>query len=768
MKKWLGLFVFTLLILSTVFSLKPLQAHAASNSNMIDDIVFDNKNSTTPSQIDSWLNANFPSSCISTNSGFTAPDPTGYFPDANFIDGHYTYGAPVSAGTVIYDAAVGHSINPQVLITKLQNEEGLVVGNGTYGCGATAMAAAVGYACTDSGTFSHSYTYTGANPYTDSSALVTPLYYRNGSPVNSVSGNCVAQNVKAGFSEQVVHAAWLLSFSRHKSEGQTSWAAVNGSWNHCEDNASCAPSFNIPAGWACYSGLMTQGYFKRCPTDSSTIYYDGYATIDNTSTHIDTGATAALYVYTPHFQSFDNIFTPWFGSPYFSANSISMTSFTQPNLSPALGETVSYTVSFKNNTPDSLTLDAIGIVGRLNNFTTGANRDFGWQGPITLAPSGQSSDTWQYTFATTIKDLGTIYAWPAVNYKGTYFQYNNWSATLNTHIPNIGATLSPSQSPVTGQTDNFSVVIRNFESHTINLDAAGIPIRFYGAYNYDTGWTSPVSVAPSGGTATISGSVTYDKPGPFTEWVSALIGGRYITISPIYSVNVSAPSLNTSNLQIVSYSATPNPNPALGEDAIISYTLKNTLPVPITLDAAGVVSRYDNPYTGPDRYFDWQSGSTIAAGGTKTFSGFASNISDLRTTYAWPAVSYQGKYIQYNAWGFQMTPHLPNLVLSAPLTVNNGSPTYGTSNTVRVTITNNEPHPIRYSATGIPIRFFGTYNYDAVWQGPGTLAANGQSGDSVALTGSVTFDKHGPYAVWASILIQGRYITIGTTQSINL
>jgi hypothetical protein len=67
---------------------------------------------------------------------------------------------------------------------------------------------------------------------------------------------------------------------------------------------------------------MTQGTWKRCPSDTSAVYYDGYTTIDGTSTHMDTGATASLYYYTPHFsgnQNFDNIFTAWFGSVYGNA-----------------------------------------------------------------------------------------------------------------------------------------------------------------------------------------------------------------------------------------------------------------------------------------------------------------------------------------------------------------------------------------------------------------------------------------------------------------
>jgi hypothetical protein len=287
---------------------------AVNNNNLVDDYTFDNIGTMSATQINNWLNT-LPGSCISPNSGFAASDPLGYTPNYPHVDGKYLYGSAVSAGQVIYDAAVGHGLNPQVLLTKLQNEEQLV--DGSAGCGSTwRYASAVGYACTDSDTFSHNYSYTGADPFSDSSALPTPIYYRNGTPINSITGSCVNTNVYAGFPEQVVHAAWALSIWRHKSEGLVNWAAINGGWNHCDDINACPPSMNIPSGWSCYSGLMTQGTLKRCTTDSTGTFYDGYASIDGQALHMDNGSTAALYVYTPHIQSFTTIFSQFFGDPH--------------------------------------------------------------------------------------------------------------------------------------------------------------------------------------------------------------------------------------------------------------------------------------------------------------------------------------------------------------------------------------------------------------------------------------------------------------------
>jgi hypothetical protein len=298
---------------------------ATNNNNLVDDFTFDDTSTLSAAQIDAWLNS-FSSSCISPDNGFTTADPSGYSPNSSFVDGHYTYGGAVTAGRAIHDVAVAHGINPQVLLTKLQNEEQLV--DGSAGCDTWRYTSAVGYACTDGGTNTHNYTYTSGNdPYAsgaasfytlnDSTHLVTPIYYKNGVAQNSITGSCVNTNVFAGFSEQIAHAAWALSVWRHKSEGITSWAAFNGSWNHCEDNSTCDASLNIPDSWGCYAAsFWSEGTFKRCPTDSTGTYFDGLATIDGTVIHLDNGATAALYDYTPHFQSFDTIFNRYFGSQY--------------------------------------------------------------------------------------------------------------------------------------------------------------------------------------------------------------------------------------------------------------------------------------------------------------------------------------------------------------------------------------------------------------------------------------------------------------------
>jgi hypothetical protein len=257
-------------------------ASAAFNANrLIDDGIFNNVGSMSAAQIDAFLNAR--NSCISTNSGFSAVDPIGYSPS-----GGYQYGGNVSAGTVIAHAAQAYDLNPQVLLVTLQKEQSLVT---STSCSTNTIAKAMGYACPDGGS---SYSYSGLN-----------LYTRNGTTYTSASGICVNSAAKAGFTQQVIRAAWLLKFGQQRSLGNIGWAIVRGNWDNSDDLQSC------------YSGPVTEGYRQVCPSGPTT-YYDGLRTIDGTTVHMDTGATAALYWYTPHFhgnQNFVSLFESWFGSP---------------------------------------------------------------------------------------------------------------------------------------------------------------------------------------------------------------------------------------------------------------------------------------------------------------------------------------------------------------------------------------------------------------------------------------------------------------------
>lgn len=176
---------------------------------------------------------------------------------APYPNDYFNYGGNVPAARVIKRAADLWGINPQVILTTLEKEESLVRGNA--GCADWRYNSAMGMGCPDGG------------------SCPAPAY--------------------AGFSKQVTKGSWQLKFNKERAWGNVGWG----------DNGSLT-----------YYGYMTQGYRKRCASCSN-IYYDGWTSIDNTSVHMDTAATASLYTYTPHFhgnQNFVALFEAWFGSTW--------------------------------------------------------------------------------------------------------------------------------------------------------------------------------------------------------------------------------------------------------------------------------------------------------------------------------------------------------------------------------------------------------------------------------------------------------------------
>lgn len=315
----------SLLVSSSLLILHPGRTNAFLSNDVMDDVVFDNTDSMNISQINAFLNG-FPSSCISPNDGFSSPDPTGYSPSTGF-----TYGNNVSGGQVIYDAAQAYGLNPQVIMATLQKESSVVTGTASYGC--QYINTAMGYACPDSGSCP-------TNPATES-----------------------------GFSKQVIHAAWFLKFGEQRSVGNAGWDVQlsnspqgGDSWNNSDDPQSC------------YSGPMTQGTYQVCPGGGSS-FYDGYTTIDGVSTLMSTGATAALYWYTPHFsgnENFDSIFSSWFGSPLDSHPLVKAANSPSIYLMDSNSQTLYPIPSYDLMNVFGLSTTPVAIENSLSGFTIGS------------------------------------------------------------------------------------------------------------------------------------------------------------------------------------------------------------------------------------------------------------------------------------------------------------------------------------------------------------------------------------------------------------
>ncbi|HSX45312.1 MAG TPA: VCBS repeat-containing protein [Candidatus Saccharimonadales bacterium] len=263
-------------------------AQAAFNpSHVIEDSTYENTGTMNASQIDSFLNS-MPQSCLSTNHGFTTPDPTGWSASVGTNHG-YTFGGNVTAGTAIYHTAQIYHINPQVILSTLQYEQAVVTGSA--GCHYNTPNPSNTYTC-DLWRNGGSHTCTTACPYAGGCVTI------------AMSNQCDAGNCDAtyeGFSLQLLSATWLERFGQERAYG-----LLTGYPGHDPGDENIY-----------YGGPMTQGYRKRSASSSS-IYYDGTYTVGGTTLTMTNGATAARYFYIPSIsgnQSFYNTFLNWFGSP---------------------------------------------------------------------------------------------------------------------------------------------------------------------------------------------------------------------------------------------------------------------------------------------------------------------------------------------------------------------------------------------------------------------------------------------------------------------
>lgn len=279
----------SLLFLSLVLALlSPFSASAAFNqNNIMADNVFSNSSTMNAGQIDAFLNS-FPSSCISTNRGFSSPNVTGYNPSQGFL-----YGSNVSAGTVIANASQAYDLNPQVILATLQKEQSLV--SGSAGCYYDTPATQT--PCPDP-------PY-GGDP---NNGCVTACQHAGGCVYVALGYDCPYYCVpnSTGFSKQIIKAAWKLKFVQERSVGNYNWNLQKPGWDNSDDPLTS------------YDGYMTQGNLKR-NSSSSTVFYDGYRPVNSNSltVHLGSGATASLYSYTPFTSgntNFVNIFEGWFGS----------------------------------------------------------------------------------------------------------------------------------------------------------------------------------------------------------------------------------------------------------------------------------------------------------------------------------------------------------------------------------------------------------------------------------------------------------------------
>ena len=439
-----------------------------------------------------------------------------------FPNGYNSYGGNVSAATVIRRAADIYGVNPEVILATLQKESSVVTSDCTY------INTAMGMGCPD-------------------------------------SGACPAPGF-GGFSQQVTKGTWLLKFGKERANGNVNWTA--------NDGAGDDPSLN-------YSGPMTQGCKQR-KNDAPVVCYDGYTTIDGQSVHVDTGATASFYNYTPHShgnQLFVSIFESWFGStqtttPYawnlVSSETFSDSGMTQPFTdAPTVAPNGKLYVRIRATNTGNQTWDQSFMrVGTwLPMDRTSVFHDVSW--PLSSRPGQMvessvppgATGTFQFTLSAPstagsytehFNLVADGHAW--LNDIGLSYTINVVSPVVDSNVYNTGLAsgavmhpndylLSPDgQSVLTLQTDGHLVLYSDFRPVWVAGTYGKTPVQaimqsdgnFVIYYNDNSNWSSS-TFGSTGATLKMldTGNVVINNTGNATIWSTSTVHNP----SPLSYVN---------------------------------------------------------------------------------------------------------------------------------------------------------------------------------------------------------------------------------------
>jgi hypothetical protein len=710
--------IFTSLCLA--FSLIGYSYTSANNTigfeagNIIDDAVFTNSGSMSVSQIQAFLNSKVPICDNWGTNGSTSTSRRDYVLSLGET-------LPLTclkeytengktSAQIIYDASHEFSINPQVLLVLLQKEQALITDDWPI---SVQYRSATGYGCPDT-------------------AACDTQYY--------------------GFTNQVRWAARMFRAILNNSPTWYTPYKLGNNYIQYHPNTSCGGTIvNI-------QNRATQALYNYTPYQPNA---SALAAVYGTGDSCGAYGNRNFYLF----------FRDWFNQ--ISSVRLS-TALSISNSNPAIGESVSFSFTLKNNSSNQILIPLVGVGGRYNQSTI---YDFGFNKDVLLNP-GESR---LFSFTRKPTNIGSYRAWVIFKYNNEWInaESDNWqpvSISFSTRQPDIKAisnlVINPSN-PIVGQSVNAKATIRNYENKPITINMAGISnwINFPSFTPNDFGWKYDFTLAAHGD---ISGgdilSFDFDKTlnqasNNYRSWITYMIGTNWYNIGNAVNYKVDS---NPRNQIKVSSSLTLNDeNPAVGQIVGATYSIKNHSSSQITLSHLGVGCRYNETNI---QDFGLERNITIAAGETYTKTLYR-RFTDIGKFRAYVGYIYQGVWYDSIAEDgksptISFSTRQPDIKAISNLVINPSNPIVGQSVNAKATIRNYENKPITINMAGISnwINFPSFTPNDFGWKYDFTLAAHGDiSGGDIL---SFDFDKtlnqaSNNYRSWITYMIGTNWYNIG-------
>ena len=693
-------------------NVSPVSAADARNFNpgrIIDDGIFTNSNSMTAANIQSFFNSKVTCDTWGTKTselgggtraqwlaahGISTPITCLRDYYENYLTGENNYGkaipsGAISAAQIVYNYSQMFSINPQVLITTLQKEQGLVTDEWPtprqYG-------QALGFGCPD----------------------------------NVAPGAPACNPTYGSFSAQVFQAARHFRNFINNTPG---WYVP---FTTGINSIRWSPDANCGSGSVNIVNRSTVALYSYTP------YQPNQAALN---AQYGIGDSCSAYGN----RNFYNYFTDWFGSTYggdpVSTNLRLTSPITTTPANPVAGQTVTVSYTVENFGSTDINFDASILQCRLN---TTSNCDSSYGEPVTIATGASIT----MTDTVTLVHGGNYNLTPFFQSGSIWYRYGVESPIQNNKsfiAPNIplstAMSVSPDQ-PTIGQPLTITYTVRNNSTQPASFENAVLQCRDEAINSCDSTYTGPLTIAV-GQSRTFSQTIVPGSDGAYVLTPYFLMNGIWYTyISNQPSLTIDVPDIRLTG----DFSVSPT-TPIPGQDMTISYTVKNFGTKTVSYTGAILQCRF-NTISVCDPSPD--SSASLASGASQSYS-ITIPAGQAGTYRLLPYFLYNSKWFEFkrgtatsNILSVDVPKYMADMRIVGDITYSPLQPIPGDPIAVSYTVKNFGALPGIYQTSVLQCRFNFISNCDSSYTGPLTISPGSTHDFSYTIASSA---RQGTYTV---------------------
>ncbi len=295
------------------------------------------------------------------------------------------------------------------------------------------------------------------------------------------------------------------------------------------------------------------------------------------------------------------------------------------NSNPQTNQQIQGSFQVKNDGGQPITLQYLGIQGRLNGDVNGQTADFNWVPNLTLQPG----ETYNYSSGRGIPTAGSWRLRPNFEMNNSWSDVHHADGSINEVWVNVsapppgrieltsGLVINPSN-PIPGQDTSASFTAINNGGQPITLGHLGVKCRRTSDQTmYDFYWYLNETLNP-GSSFSYSTNRAFDQVDTYACTPNYELNGAWNDVKwpngATSYVTVSVQPPPPWNLVLIQDISVSPQNALLNQSVNASYRVKNIGGTPVTIEYLGVQGRLDGQINGTARDFDWIQNFTLNPG----------------------------------------------------------------------------------------------------------------------------------------------------------